>query len=71
MGKELTERPTSRGGEQCSICETNWTTDEKDLLLDIKCLMKEYYFATFTEDGNGLKISFTNGQSFILSVTIC
>lgn len=35
-----------------------------DLLIDLKVLMKEYYIATFTENENVLKISFTNGQAF-------
>ena len=41
---------------------------EKDLLLDLKVLIKEYYCGTFTEDESGLKLSFTNGQNFFVSL---
>lgn len=41
---------------------------EKDLLLDLKALAKEYYCGTFTEDEKGLKIQFTNGQTFVVSL---
>lgn len=55
--------------EACT--EFDWKTDSKSVLLDIKHLMKEYYVATFTDDGTALKLSFNNGQSFIISVTEC
>lgn len=51
--------------------EFNWTTDSMAVLTDIKVLMKEHYIATFTDDGNALKLSFNNGQSFIVTVTEC
>lgn len=51
--------------------EFNWTTDSMSVLTDIKVLMKEHYFATFTGDGNALKLSFNNGQSFIVTVAEC
>lgn len=51
--------------------EFNWTTDSMAVLTDIKVLMKEYYFATFTNDGSALKLSFNNGQSFIVTVAEC
>lgn len=38
----------------------------RDLLLDLKVLMKEYYVATFVDDTNSLKITFNNGQNFRL-----
>ena len=48
-----------------------WVTNEQDLLFDLKCLIKEYYVATFTESGENLKLSFANGQSFLISVKSC
>lgn len=38
----------------------------KDLLLDLKVLMKEYYVATFSDDNGSLKIALNNGQKFRL-----
>ena len=44
-----------------NVCSAaNWTTTEQDLLFDLKCLIKEY-----------LKLSFENGQSFLISVKAC
>lgn len=40
-----------------------------DILIDLKAILKNYYVATFNEEGNALKITFNNGQSFIISVT--
>lgn len=40
-----------------------------DLLLDLKVLMKEYYVATFSDDGGTLKIALSNGQKFRLVLT--
>ena len=55
-----------------NVCyAANWTTTEQDLLLYLKCLIKEYYVATFTESGKNLKLSFENGQSFLISVKAC
>ena len=48
--------------------ELIFTLSETDLLFDVKALMKEYYCGTFTESGKGLKLQFTNGQKFILSI---
>lgn len=58
-------------GESEAFPESNWTTDSESILTDVKYLMKQYYFASFTNDGNGLKICFSNGQRFIISVTEC
>lgn len=55
-----------------NVCTAaNWVTTEQDLLFDLKCLIKEYYVATFTESGENLKLSFENGQSFLISVNSC
>lgn len=40
-----------------------------DMLIDLKAILKNYYVATFNEEGNALKITFNNGQSFVISVT--
>ena len=45
-----------------------YTVDASELLADIKVLMKEYYVATFCNNGNSLKIAFNNGQSFCVTV---
>jgi len=47
----------------------NFKIEEYDLLLDIKALIKEYYIATFTQDGAALTINFNNGQKFRLAVS--
>ena len=55
-----------------NICTAaNWITTEQDLLFDLKCLIKEFYVATFTESEENLKLSFENGQSFLISVKSC
>ncbi|MCM1289457.1 MAG: hypothetical protein NC132_02245 [Corallococcus sp.] len=46
----------------------NYKVDEQSLLLDLKVLLKEYYSATFAVAKNSLKLQFTNGQIFELSV---
>lgn len=52
-------------------CDDNFSEkvfriSEKDLLLDMKVLIKEYYCGMFTEDEQSLKLQFTNGQTFII-----
>ena len=47
-----------------NVCSAaNWVTTEQDLLFDLKCLIKEYYVATFTESGANLKLSFETVKS--------
>ena len=57
--------------KQTQIAETNehngcsavnWVTTEQDLLFDLKCLIKEYYIATFTESEESLKLSLRTGN---------
>ena len=51
-----------------NVCSAaNWTTTEQDLLFDLKCLIKEYYVATFMESGKNLKLS---SEVFRLSETV-
>ena len=71
----MKERRPAKGSER-SIREernqeANWRTTEQDLLFDLKCLIKEYYTATFTQSGEQLKLSFGNGQCFLISVKPC
>ncbi len=47
----------------------NYSVDAHSLLIDIKILLKEYYLATFNEEGNRLIIKFNNGQKFKLTLT--
>ena len=48
----------------------DYRVNASDLLLDLKVLLKEYYIATFTSDGNALLINFNNGQKFKLNVEV-
>lgn len=50
------------------ISESNWFITSKDLLMDLKLLIKEYYAVSFTEEDNFLKLSFVNGQTFLISL---
>ncbi len=57
QGKKTTEQKTMQ-----TYC------DEKDILLDLKCILKDYYLATFTEKEDGLKLKFKNGDKFVITV---
>lgn len=48
-----------------------WKTDSTSVLTDIKVLMREHYFASFSSDGAALKLKFNNGQRFIIIVCEC
>lgn len=50
------------------ISESNWFITSKDLLMELKLLIKDYYAASFTEEDNFLKLSFVNGQTFLVSL---
>ena len=50
------------------LSEMQYKVEIEDLFLDIKVLLKEYYMGTFTNDGKGLMLNFTNGQKFLLSL---
>ncbi len=45
-----------------------YTVEAHDLLIDIKVLLKEYYAATFNNDGQTLIMRFNNGQVFHLTL---
>lgn len=67
----MNETQTTETDKKNVCTAANWKTREQDLLFDLKCLIKEYYVATFTESGENLKLSFENGQSFLISVKSC
>lgn len=73
MEEKKNQKSNESVGQVLTTEEQNWTTSVDDLLFDLKCLMKEYYIATFTDtdSGKALKLTFKNGQSFIISVTTC
>ena len=50
------------------LCDLQYKVEIEDLFLDLKVLLKEYYMGTFTNDGKGLTLNFTNGQKFLLSL---
>ena len=49
-------------------CDFKFTVDAESLLMDIKFLLKTYYCGTFEEDEKALKLSFNNGQKFLLKL---
>ena len=67
----MNETQTTETDKKNVCTAANWKTSEQDLLFDLKCLIKAYYVATFTESGENLKLSFENGQSFLISVKSC
>lgn len=48
--------------------DTATKIEKQDLLLDLKVLIKEFYFGTFTNDGQSLLLNFFNGQKFALKI---
>ena len=67
----MNETQTTETDKKNVCTAANWKTSEQDILFDLKCLIKEYYDATFPESGENLKLSFENGQSFLISVKSC
>ena len=47
----------------------NWSCDAKDVLLDIKFFMREYYVGFSSKVGESLVVQFINGQKFSIAVT--
>ena len=43
-------------------------TPAKDIALDLKFLLKDYYLATFDVSGKALNVNFENGQKIKLTV---
>ena len=54
--------------ESAEQAEFDYEVEAESILLDLKVLLRDYYAATFTAEGNSLKLQFNNGQTFILSV---
>lgn len=46
-----------------------YTIDERDLVVDLKALIKDYYAATINADEHSLKLGFNNGQKFSIKIT--
>ena len=46
-----------------------WCVGEQDLLFDLKMMIKQYYVATFTQQDNRLKLTLSNGQTFLITVS--
>lgn len=67
-GQEHVMLAETESGRECNL---NFKVETVDLLHDVKFLMSEYYVATFTAEGTQLKISFNNGQSFLLKAEVC
>ena len=53
---------------EIDLGERGWVCDEKDVLMDLKFFMKEYYSAFFSEEGNFVQVKFNNGQRFKIMV---
>ncbi len=53
---------------ECAKNKFDFNLCVHELLIDFKVLLKEYYAATFLDDGNALIMNFTNGQKFILTL---
>ncbi len=48
--------------------DIKWRVDAKDLMLDLKVLIKEYYLALIDLQKNSLRIKFNNGQEFDIHI---
>lgn len=48
--------------------EFDFFVGEREMLNDLKAMMREYYVATFTEDESALTVGFNNGQKFLVTV---
>jgi flagellar biosynthesis/type III secretory pathway chaperone len=42
--------------------------NQKALLQELACIMKDEFVATFYEQVNGIEIKFLNGQKFLVTV---
>lgn len=54
--------------ESAKEANFDYKVEAQSILLDLKVLLRDYYAATFTAEGNALKIQFNNGQAFILNI---
>lgn len=69
--KDLDEYLMITEGEIAEETGLAYVIHSKDLLSDIKVLLKQYYTATFNEEGTALRLRFNNGQQFLFSITAC
>lgn len=61
----------SKQNKQQIVDNFNDKVECKDILFDIKFMMRKYYVATYKMEGDLLKVTFTNGQSFIVKAEEC
>lgn len=51
------------------MTEKNYTTDEKQLLQEIKAMLDDYFVCSVSEDNDGIIMSLENGQKFKLHIS--
>ena len=44
----------------------DYEVEAESILFVLKVLLRDYYAATFTKEGNALTLQFNNGQRFVL-----
>ena len=54
--------------ESAKEANLDYQVEAESILLDLKVLLRDYYAATFTKEGDALKLQFNNGQTFIISI---
>ena len=68
LGKEVTRKRIESHKRNAIrpnlLSEKDWALDSLDILMGIKFFMKEHCFAFFGNDGNSLRLKFSNGQRF-------
>ena len=51
--------------------QPHYNCKANDIVIDLKTIMPDFYFAQFLECGNKLKIQIDNGQKFMIKVKEC
>ena len=51
--------------------QPHYNCKANDIVIDLKTIMPDFYFAQFLECGNKLKIQFDSGQKFMIKVKEC
>ena len=54
--------------EEQTTTHKSFTFTEKDIVFDILTVMRDFYFAEFTENGDELDFQFRDGQKFNIKV---
>ncbi len=67
--KESAVSQTTKKSELAEESNFDFTVEARDLLQDLKMLMRDVYLATYKSSGKALKLCFNNGQIFVISVT--